>query len=266
VRALDVGAVGADGRLVSLAHSGELYLLTTWAPGHPYADDLRRVARTLRATPEDAARCDALAAYLAALHEAPVEQHAAYVRSVRDLVGSGEGISGIIDGYGSAVPGAPEKRLEAIERRCQAWRWRLRRRASRLRRIHGDFHPFNIVFDEGVRFALLDASRGCLGDPADDVTALAVNYIFFALDAPAAWADGLGPLWRRFWSTYLERRPDEELLACLAPYLAWRGLVVCCPRFYPALSEAGRDRLLGLVERALDAPRFDPAWAEELFE
>jgi hypothetical protein len=31
------------------------------------------------------------------------------------------------------------------------------------------------------------------------------------------------------------------------------------------LSSQGRDALLGLAERALEAHRFDPAWAEELF-
>jgi hypothetical protein len=41
--------------------------------------------------------------------------------------------------------------------------------------------------------------------------------------------------------------------------------VVASPRFYPDLSPGARDRLLGFVERALDAPRFDPAWAEDLF-
>jgi hypothetical protein len=63
----------------------------------------------------------------------------------------------------------------------------------------------------------------------------------------------------------MDARPDDELLACAPPFFAWRALVVCNPRFYPALSERGRDRLLALAERSLDAHRFEPAWAEELF-
>ena len=45
-RALDVGAFRQDGTSVSLLDSGEFYLLTEFAPGTAYAEDLRRIART----------------------------------------------------------------------------------------------------------------------------------------------------------------------------------------------------------------------------
>src|SRR5262245_43417460 len=44
VAALDAGVVRNDGALVSIANTGEPYLLTTWADGTLYADDLRNVA------------------------------------------------------------------------------------------------------------------------------------------------------------------------------------------------------------------------------
>jgi len=44
-----------------LRDGGEFYLLTTFAPGTIYADDLRRIARTGAATDVDVARIDALA-------------------------------------------------------------------------------------------------------------------------------------------------------------------------------------------------------------
>jgi hypothetical protein len=264
VAALDVGALGPGGEPISLREAGEPYLVTGFAEGRPYAEDLREVASRGAPTPLDLARCDALADWLVALHAEPVEDPVAWRRAVRDLLGHGEGIFGIVDGYPDGVPGASPSRLEALERDALRWRWALRGRARRLRRTHGDFHPFNLLFGEGTALALLDASRGGLGDPADDVTALAINYPFFALDRPGAWG-GLGPLWRRFWGRYLERSGDGELLAAAAPFLAWRALVVCCPRFYPALSARARDAVLSLAERALAAPAFDPAWAEELF-
>ena len=264
IRALDVGAIAGDGTLVSLHDSGEFYLLTSFAEGTLYADDLRRVSQEGVATAEDLGRCEALADYLVHLHSHRGGRHAAYTRSVRDLVGSGEGIFGIVDGYDEEVPGASRRRLQTIEKLCLDWRWRLRGRESRLCRIHGDFHPFNLLFAHGTDLALLDASRGGLGDPADDVTCLAVNYVFFAIDHPDAWSGGLGPLWRRFWSRYLDRSGDSGLLEVAAPYLAWRCLVVACPRFYPDLTADGRDRLLTLAERALQAQRFEATMAEEL--
>ncbi len=269
VRALDVGAIAADGRLVSLGGAGEFWLATGWAEGTLYAEDLRRVARE-GAAPLDRARCEALARYLARLHAEALDDPVAWRRAVRDLLGHGEGIFGVVDAYPPEVPAAPPGRLRAIEERCLAARWALRGRPERLVRTHGDFHPFNIVFEppapgeRGPRFTLLDASRGGKGDPADDVVALSVNYAFFALDHPGAWGRGLGALWRRFWEVYLQERGDAAL-ASAPPYLAWRALVLCCPRFYPRLGPAARNALLGLAERALDAGRLDPADVEPLF-
>lgn len=265
VRALAVGAVRADGTLVSLSDAGELVVLTTFAEGRPYAQDLREVAARGRAEPRDLERCGALVRLLVEIHAAPGPRPEAYTRAIRDLVGHGEGVFGLVDAYGADVPAASPARLRDLEHRLVDWRWRLRGRAGRLRRTHGDFHPFNIVFDDGGRPALLDASRGGFGDPADDVTCLALNFVFFALQTPGAWPDGFGPLWRRAWSLYLETTGDRALLEVAPPFLAWRALVMCCPRWYPDLSAEVRDRLLSFVERALDAGRFDPESAEGLF-
>lgn len=265
VRALDVGAIKADGKLQSLRDAGEFYLLTTFVDGALYSEDLRRIAERGSTEPLDRQRCEALSNYLVTLHSTRLSDEWSYRRAVRDLVGHGEGIFGIVDSYPEGVPSASLKRLHRIEERCLDWRWRLRGRDDRLRRTHGDFHPFNIVFREGTGFTLLDASRGYRGDPADDVTALAINYVFFALGTPGSWERGFAGLWRLFWDSYLEKSGDSDLLKVVAPFLAWRGLVVANPRFYPGLSEESRDALLGLVERALEAAQFDPAFAEDLF-
>ncbi len=262
IEALDVGAIGPDGTLTSIR--GEPYLITSYVPGQVYAEDLRRVAREGRATALDLERLDALANYLADLHATPLAPEGArYRRAIRDLIGHGEGIFGMIDGY-PAVTGAPPKRLQAIERACVEWRWRLHDHEHRLARTHGDFHPFNVVFETGTKFAILDASRGTCGEPADDVIAMAINFLLFAIDTPGAW-NGLGPLWHRFWATYLRARPDRELTSVVPPFFAWRALVVCNPRFYPSLSVEGRESLLGLVEAALENHHFEPGAADELF-
>lgn len=264
IEALDVGAVGTGGELISLRDTTEIYLITSYARGTTYAEDLRALAGEGVASERDHARATALASYLAKLH-VPIDDPPRYRRAIRDLVGHGEGIYGVIDHYPDDVPGASAERLHAIERSCAEWRWRLRRHEGRLVRSHGDFHPFNVIFDGGVALTTIDASRGACGDAADDVTAMSINYVLFALDAGDAWPHGLGALWRRFWEVYRDARPDPSLLACVPPFLAWRALVVCNPRFYPALSTGGREALLGLVEGALAAGQFDPRWAEELF-
>jgi hypothetical protein len=261
---VDVGAIRADGELVSLRDAGELYLMTSFAQGTLYAEDLRRLAtgEPLRAL--DLERLDVLAEYLADLHVPIPDGGARYRRAIRDLLGHGEGIYGIVDGYPEDTPAAPARRLRGLEERCAGWRWRLRDRSARLARTHGDFHPFNIVFDHRAA-TLLDASRGACGDPADDVTALAVNFVLFAIDDKASWRTALRVLWWRWWARCLELRADRDLLTVAPPFFAWRLLVVCNPRFYPALSSGARDALLGLAERTLDAGRLDPEAADELF-
>jgi len=264
IPAIDVGAIGASGELTSLREAGELYLLTGYAEGTLYADDLRRIATDCRSTALDLARVDALTSYLATLHT-PIDAPLRYRRAIRDLVGSGEGLFGILDSYPVDVPGASATRLQAIEARCVDWRWRLRGHEGRLTRTHGDFHPFNVVFDQ-AQLTCLDASRGACGDPADDVTAMSINYLLFALDRPEAWRNGLGPLWHQFWASYRRLRPDPSLTMVVPPFLAWRAIVVCNPRFYPGLSAGAREALLGLAEAALASTHFEPAWADELFD
>lgn len=265
VAAHDVGAIMEDGSLRSLRQAGELYLLTEFAEGQVYAEHLRRLAGAARLDSRDRARCVALARYLARLHQTRADRPAVYVRSIRDLVGDGEGIYGIVDGYPADCEAAPPARLAEIERRCARWRWRLRGQEHRLARKHGDFHPFNIVFGDDDQLRLLDASRGCWGDPADDVTCLAINYPFFALADESSWQHTLGPLWQLFWSTYLAETGDDELLAVAPPFLAWRVLVLANPTWYPSLSAQHRDALLTLAETALDAGGFDPTTVEVLF-
>lgn len=261
VRVLDVGAVHEHGDLVSLAGTGEFYLLTTYAAGALYARDLREIEARGAATLLDAARAHALCNYLTELHRDPLAApKERYTRAIRDLIGSGEGIFGIVDSYPPDGPVSP-KRLAAFEQRCAAFRPRLREKAHRLRRTHGDFHPYNVLFREGVDFTLLDASRGGLGEPADDVAAMTINYLFGGVIAPGAWEHGMMPLWNDFWTTYLSATGDFELLEVIAPFLAWRALVLASPTWYPAITPEARDRLLSFAEAALDAPSFDPASA-----
>jgi hypothetical protein len=267
VGVLDVGAYkNADG-FVSLAGTGEFYLLTTHAEGKPYAEDLRRIARTGSAGDSDALRLARLVEYLTELHAVrPRATPAQYVRAVRDTIGGGEGVFGIVDAYPDDVPAAPRERLERIEAECVRFRSRLRRRHERLRRTHGDFHPFNLLFNEHSELAVLDASRGSLGDPADDVTCMAINFAFFSLGHPGAWRGALRGLWTNFWDAYARGPGDADLATVVAPFFAWRGLVLASPIWYPELVAADRDRILSFVEAVLRVPRFSPGMADEFFD
>lgn len=265
-QAVDVGAIRSDGSLLSLANAGEFYVVTEWCDGVPYADDLRRIAQSGQVTDEDLSRVTTLAKALVDIHAAPGSHPAAYTRAIRDLLGHGEAIFGLVDSYPRDTPGVSQAQLQRIEEACLRWRWKLRNQTERLRRTHGDFHPFNILFEPSGRLHLLDTSRGSEGDPADDVACLSVNYLFFGLEHRAKWSSGLGALWDRFWHVYRTERDDPGLLSALAPYFAWRGLVLASPLWYPHLTDADRQRVLHFVERALAADAFDPAWGREAMQ
>jgi hypothetical protein len=85
--------------------------------------------------------------------------------------------------------------------------------------------------------------------------------LFFGV-GHANWATGLGQLWDRFWQTYLAG-DTVDVCAAVAPFFAWRALVLASPKWYPHLSDVDRDRILRLAERVLAAERFDPAWGAE---
>src|SRR5690606_21485935 len=83
VAPLDVGMIHPDGGRNWVRDGVEPYLVTTYARGSIYAEDLRRVARARVAEELDVARAGALARYLARLHT-PEDDPAAYRRAIRD--------------------------------------------------------------------------------------------------------------------------------------------------------------------------------------
>lgn len=258
VASLDVGAVRESGELVPLGNAEELFMLAEFVDGHEYADDLLRIRSSGESTSLDLGRADALCDYLVEIHRLKGPDPGLYVRRIRELVGHGECIFGVSDSY----PGSFDV-LKRIELQCVEWRWKLRGRAHRLRQVHGDFHPWNIMFREGVDFSVLDRSRGEWGDGADDVACLALNYLFFSLQRSGRLEGGFERLWRRFWTRYLERSGDAELLEVVAPFLAFRGLVMANPLWYPALQADVRGKIFNFIVNVLGEPRFDPARANE---
>src|SRR6185295_16527258 len=180
VRSLDVGFARRSGDLVSAGDATEFFQLVEKAEGSLYWLDLDRML-TAPAGRLDAARARELGSFLARAHAEKHEEPTLYERRIRELVGHGECLMGILDSYphpyGPLLPHA----CEALEHDAVSWRWRLRGRSHRLARVHGDFHPWNLLFRDGVTFSVLDRSRGEWGEPADDVSALAINYLFFGL-------------------------------------------------------------------------------------
>ncbi|MBM4123463.1 MAG: aminoglycoside phosphotransferase family protein [Nitrospira sp.] len=259
VPALDVGAFTSAGALFSVAPAQEFFVLTDWAEGASYHADLERLSRTGRLQKGDKDRTRALAGYLAKIHRVKRREPDLYRRRLRELLGHGECIMGLTDSYPRRFGFITEDLLRSIEENCNRWRWALRHRAGRLAQVHGDFHPWNVLFRCGTDFSVLDRSRGEWGEPADDVTAMTINYLFFSL---CRWGRLQGPfevLFREFWERYLAASRDRAVLECAAPFFAFRGLVIASPLWYPKLSLQVRRSLFNFIQNVLAEERFDPA-------
>jgi aminoglycoside phosphotransferase (APT) family kinase protein len=259
VASLDVGAVRESGELEPLGNATELFMLAEFVEGREYADDLLRLRAGGELQPTDVQRADALCDYLVGIHRVRGSEPTLYARRIRELVGHGECIFGVCDSY----PRQWAPLLQDIEQRCVQWRWKINGRSGRLVQVHGDFHPWNLMFREGVDFSVLDRSRGEWGEAADDVTCLALNYMFFSLQRSGRLEGAFEALWRGFWERYLERSGDAELLQVAAPFIAFRVLVMANPLWYPALEDKLRRRMLGFVRNVLGEERFDPARAND---
>lgn len=256
-RAIDVGVFQTDGNLVSVGKADEFSLLTEYIEGTGYNHDLQRLIDTNSLLDLDIDRTDALCDYLVDIHSVRGTDPGLYTRRIRELIGHGECIMGLIDSYppDCAVPPAL---LEEIEQLCVKWRWKLKPLQHRLRQVHGDFHPWNILFKDGSDFRVLDRSRGEFGDSADDVACITSNFLFFALQRHGNLQGPLRTLFERFWERYLARSRDFEILRVVPPFFAFRGLVMASPVWYPGLSDKDRRALLAFICAVLRVDQFDP--------
>lgn len=266
VRALDVGALTRDGSAKTLGDCVEFFLLTGLVEGVEYHRDLDRIRDTGSVVTLDLRRCQALAEYLVEIHAVKHSDPGLYERRIRELIGHNECILGLTDSYPTDLDYIGPPQLSSIEKRCIDWRWRIRPLTHRLSQVHGDFHPWNILFREGTDFTLLDRSRGEWGEPADDVAAMAINYLFYALQHRGALGGPFEALWDTFFETYLTATDDRELLKVVQPFLCWRALVVASPVWYPNLSLGVRTKLLNFARNVLETAIFDPAKTDALME
>jgi len=263
-RTLGVAGIEVAGGFVPVDGAKAQYVLTEYAEGHAYGEDLVRLKLGGLPTRRDRDRAEALAEQLAEIHQQPGPDPRLYVQRIRELLGQADGIMGLLDSFppqeGLLIP----ELLEHLEHRCLKWRWRLKGRTDRLRRVHGEFHPWNILFREGTEYTILDRSRIAWGEPADDAACLTMNYLVCALQTQGESRESLFDLFHRFWSRYLEKSGDTGILDVAAPFLVRHALALVSPVWHPELKATVRRSLFSFMFRVLEAPSFDPDRVEKL--
>jgi len=164
---------------------------------------------------------------------------------------------GLADSYPENFEFYSEKDFERMEQKCVEWRWKLRGDTHRLCVVHGDFHPWNIMFRNGVDFTVLDRSRGEYGEPADDVSCMGMNYIFYSLQKYGELKGEFKDLFERFIENYLIKSGDFDILKYVPPFYVFRALVVASPLWYPGLNPDIRAKLFNFIDNVLDVDEFD---------
>jgi len=255
VKAVDVLAEMEDGTVKSIGGGKEYYLMMEKVEGRDYFNDLADFAGKESLEGRDIAKIRAMASYLTGIHAVKKESKTLYWRKLRDTVGHGECLMGVFDIYPDGT--LPYEEMADIVKKSVDWTYRLKPYCRRLSQIHGDFHPGNIWFKEDAEFIVLDRSRGPWGEPADDLIALAINYIFFSIrshgDVRGSYLEGL----KLFIDEYIRFSGDAEILAVTAPFFAFRCAVVANPVFYPDLSADARTKIFNFTRGVLSAERFE---------
>jgi hypothetical protein len=257
VHSIDVGILTKKSELRSVGDFSEFFILTEKVEGQGYYRDLERIRDSGNMTDLDLRRCAALSDYIARVHKVKKKAPDLYVRAARDLVGHGECIMGLIDSYPREADFLEKDELKEIEKKCVEWRWKLKNNSRALCRVHGDFHPFNIMFRKGIDFTALDRSRAEWGEAADDVASMSINYLLFSIQRYSKLVSPFDQLYELFMRTYLEATGDDKLLEVIQPFYVWRCLVVASPLWYPNLGRDNRKRFFNFISAVLDTDSFD---------
>lgn len=267
----DIGAFKkSDSSMLSLGDADEFFLLRPMVEGIEYYKDLDRVFAVGVLESNDVPRARALASYLATIHakkNTKKEDGELYIRKIRDTLGHGECIFGLADSYPDKTDFLVECELAELEKKCVEHRWLLRKNTSRLCQVHGDFHPWNVLFSKDskrpLEFCLLDRSRGEWGEPADDVCAMSINYVFYSLRKYGDLRGEYEELFKEFIRTYMEKTGDSQMFQAMPLFYTFRALVIASPLWYPTLSRETRRKIFNFAHNILNEGRFDPARVNE---
>ena len=266
VRATDVVGESPD-RLISVKDAKEFYIFMEEARGESYFKDLDAILERGHLDDLDKERAKMLAHFLADIHALRYSGQDAkilYRRRIRDLIGHGECVMGIIDAYEHVEFTRNQELIEYAEK-CLPWWGRIRDKSERLRSVHGDYHPGNIRL-QGDDFVLLDRSRGSWGEPADDVSCLSVNYIHYAIKDRGTFAGPFAELFRLFLEAYLEKTNDGGFFEVAQPFFAFRVLVIANPKFYPDDTIETKRKLIDFGFSVLETERFDTEQISDYME
>ena len=268
----DVAALMSDGTIKSIGESIEFLHFVDEIPeseSSPYSKDLFKIAEKQSLSDNDILRARVIAEYLAKLHSQKNQNPNLYSRHIRDLIGHGEMLMGVIDTYPPAnnLDFTSIEELERIEIETVRWRNRIKYSSERCSRIHGDVHPFgNLRFKSDNSILALDMSREKFGEPADDVAGMSINYLFFSIWKHGKLTPHFEKLFRIFLDEYINKTRDKDILRYMPPFYAFRGTVIAHPLYYPDLETFKRRKIFNFILNVINDKEFNSDNLESYIE
>lgn len=273
VKVLNAGSVQKNGSLLSLGDPEDFFIIMEEGKGKEYWSELDKIRDNRKLAKDDEERIRTIADYLAGIHSVKYKGNNSshlYKRIVRDFVGHGELSMGVIDTFPDKLDFTTNEKLVEIVKKMVEWWDRIKRKSHRLSVIHGDFYPGNIWFDN-KNLVVFDRSRFRYGDPADDMTCLAMNFINYSVMSYGDFREPFKRLTELFFEQYAKKREDREMFEVAPLFFGFRALVCIHPVFYSAewmknrgfkkerieLLNDSKGKIINFANNVLDEKEFD---------
>lgn len=268
IKSIDVGGYTPKGKLVSLGDCKEFFQIVEFVKGKEYLHDLLDIMKRGKLVKADKDKAVLLSNYLVWLHkekynpkvkksEKKALASSIYRRHLRDCIGNGEMLMGVIDTYPDNLKWTNRKEFAWIIGKAAELRECLKDDYKRLCRMHGDFHPANVVF-KGKKIIVLDASREFYGDPADDFLSMALNYLWYAIQHKGSFSGPFKELFDIYWNNYMKKTKDYKIRKIAPIFIAFRYVVMAHPTFFDFQSDKVRRKLFNVIKNTLKAKEFNP--------
>ncbi len=274
-KAIAVGSITKDGKIIPLKSDSEYVVVLEEAKGISYHIYLNNILELSRKFNQGLSEYDIRAAlnlsdYLVEIHKRGGYPDL-YKRHIGEIVGGPEGILGVDRLLWKVLDeeevrknfGREKKELRKdiikLKKKAIEHADRIEDLTHRCSCIHGDFHPFeNIRFSEYPKeFWVLDRSRAEFGEPADDVTAMWINYLNYALLDEGSYKGKFKKLGDSFFENYLKKTNDYEMLKVVQPFFIWRGLVISTPVWYPETPLDVRNKIFNFMKNVSEVEEFN---------